>query len=53
MRALAVLIIAGIFYGYAAVKTKSLLEGANRLQVCVFEFTRRGCDVASLLGGVE
>jgi hypothetical protein len=47
VKSLIVLIVIGILYCMAAVTAKSLVEGPNRLQICDFDLTRRGCGLLS------
>jgi hypothetical protein len=50
MKMLAGLIIIGLLYSYAAMKTKFMLEGPTRVQICDFDLTRHGCGLLSQFG---
>jgi hypothetical protein len=50
MKMLTGLIIIRLLYCYAAMKTKFMLEGPNRVQICDFDLTRLGCGLLSQFG---
>lgn len=52
MKPLAIFLIVAILYGFAALRVKSLLEGASRLGICKSELMRHGCDFLGEYGTV-
>ena len=50
MKALAIVIALGMLYGYAAMETKSFLEGPARIKICEYAIAHRGCDVLARMG---
>ncbi|MGH9647858.1 MAG: hypothetical protein ACRD4E_13695 [Bryobacteraceae bacterium] len=50
MKPLAVLLIAGFVYTYAAMRTKMLLESPTKMTICEYIITKRACSVLAQLG---
>jgi len=50
MKPAVILFIVGGLYVYAALMTKSLLEGPHRMKICEYKFAHRTCDFLSQLG---
>jgi hypothetical protein len=49
MKPVAVLLIAGFVYTYAAIRTKVLLESPNGMTICEYIFTKQACRVLAKL----
>lgn len=49
MKPVTVVLIAGFVYIYAVVRTKTLLEGPNRMTLCEYVITQRACTALAKL----
>ena len=49
MKPCTVLLIVGFVYTYAVIRTKTLLEGPDRMTICEYIITKRACSVLAKL----